>query len=384
MPRVAQEITPDEVVTFSDLGSLARAGGPCITVVVSIPNPLETAARFKNSLRGLEKKLTEIGMGSEAAQLTQPIRDFAASAETAGMWASSLVFYRAADLFRCFLLPEPANDMIAIGDRFQVRPLLSSLAREQRFHVLALSRRNLRLFACTHHRAEEVRLRGVAPHDMRAWMGTWRPDHVLNNRSSAGPTAGSMKGVAFTTSRDREREDQYLAHFFGEVGRGIDPLLRRDGSPLVLFGVKEDITIYRSASNYPRLLDGYVQGSPDNIEDRLLFERARGVVDEDKAESLTNTLAHFERHRDSGRVTSDFDQIISAAWEGRISDFVFSADSQMRGWFQEAAREVEERPDGEDLVNATALRTIQRGGQAFSLRKSEMPVAADFAAVSRF
>ena len=389
MLRAAQDITADEAVTFSDLGSLARAGGPCITVVVSIPNPLETTARFKNTIRGLEKKLNEVGMESEALRLIQPIRDFAASAETAGIWARSIAFCRAADLFRCFLLPEPAKEIISVEDRFQVRPLFAALAREQRFHVLALSRRNIRLFACTHHHAEESRLRGVAPHDMRAWMGTWKPDHVLNNRSTAGPAAGSLatgslKGVAFTTSRDREREDQYLAHFFGEVDRGIEPLLRRDGAPLVLFGVKEDVTVYRRVATYPRLLERFIQGSPDGVEDHVIHERAREVVNEDKSEQLANTLAHFERRHDSLRVSSDFDQIISAAWEGRVSDFVFSEDAKLRGWFRETAREVEERPDGEDLVNAVALRTIQRGGQAFCLRKNEMPVAADVAAVFRF
>jgi len=120
------------------------------------------------------------------------------------------------------------------------------------------------------------------------------------------------------------------------------------------------------------------------VEDHVIHDRAREVVNEDKSEQLANTLAHFERRHDSLRVSSDFDQIISAAWEGRVSDFVFSEDAKLRGWFRETAREVEERPDGEDLVNAVALRTIQRGGQAFCLRKNEMPVAADVAAVFRF
>src|SRR6516225_3720405 len=174
----AQEITVPDVITSGDLGVLARASGPCLTSVISIPNPLETETRFKNAIRGVEKRLNEAGSGIDIAQLTRPVRDLAATAETAGIWARSIILFRSPDLFRCFLLPEPARETITLEERFQVRPLLSALAREQRFCLLALSRGNVRLFQCTQHHAEEENLNGLAPQDMHAWMGTWKPDHV--------------------------------------------------------------------------------------------------------------------------------------------------------------------------------------------------------------
>jgi hypothetical protein len=352
--------------------------------VVSIPNPLEIEARFKNAIRGLEKKLNEMDSGIDIPQLMRPVRDLAVTAESAGIWAQSINIFRSPDLFRCFRLSEPAKETMAVEQRFQVRPLLSTFAREQRFSILALSRRNVRLFHCTQHDAEEDSLSGFAPQDIRVWMGTWKPDHVLDNRAVAGPSAGSMKGVAFTTSRDREREHEYLAHFYTDVDRGIHALLRRYGGPLVLAGVQEDVTIYRHVNTYPRLLEKAVNGSSDSMEDHVIFGLAREIVGEVASELLLKTLARFERYRDSARVSSDARQIIPAAWEGRVADFVFLRNAELRGVWTAETRQIEKRDDGEDLLNTTALWTILRGGQGFALRESEMPVTGEMAAVFRF
>jgi hypothetical protein len=378
-----QEIIAQDVVTPQDVGLLARATAPCITAVLSIPNPLETEALFKNAIRDLEKKLKETASGVEIPGLMQPVRALAATAETAGFWAQSIILFRSPDLFRCFLLPEPAKETTTVEERFQVRPLFSALARDQRFYLLALSRGNVRLFHCTPHRAGEEDLRGLAPQDIRVWMGTWKPDHVLDNRAVAGPGAGSSKGVAFTTSRDKERHSQYLAHFYKEVDRGIESILRRDGAPLILAGVEEEITIYRQVNTYPRLLEKAVSGSPDGMDDHAVHKLGREIAGEVPSEALAKTFARFERYRDSARVSSDAGQIIPAALDGRVADFVFSKSAELRGCTLDS-RQIELRDDGEDLLNATALWTIQRGGQAFALREEEMPAGAEVAAVFRF
>jgi len=378
-----QEITSQDVVTFSDLEQLAHAGGPCVTIALQIPNPLEISTRFKNAIRTVEKRLAETVQEGEIAALTQPIRDLAQEAENAGLWASSMVLYRSRDLFRWFLLHQSAKETLAVEDRFQVRPLLSALAREQRFHLLALSRNNIRLFDCTHHRFEETPLGGLAPQDIRVWMGTWKPDHVMNNRSAAGQV-GSMKGVAFTTSGDRERENQYIAHFFADVDRGISPLLRRDDAPLVLAGVEEEVTIYRRVNTYPRLIEKAIQGAPDGIEDPVLHRNAAQIAGEQRSEGLEKTLARFARYRDKTRLLTDPLQILPAVWDARVSDFVFSGDAELRGVCSEETREIEERVDGEDLINLIALRTLLQGGQTFALRTDEMPAPSPVAAVLRF
>jgi hypothetical protein len=52
---IAREITPRDVVTFSDVKQLAAANGPCLTIVTPISNPAELTTRLKNMVRGAQK-----------------------------------------------------------------------------------------------------------------------------------------------------------------------------------------------------------------------------------------------------------------------------------------------------------------------------------------
>jgi Bacterial archaeo-eukaryotic release factor family 3 len=383
--RAAEAITAQDVVTFEDVALLARAGGPCITAILAIPNPLETAARFKSAIRAMEERLKRLDFEeAEMERFIRPVRDLAARGTSAGVWATSIVLYCSPGIFRCFLPQEPARESISLENRFQLRPLLSALAKEQRFNVLGLSQRNIRLLRCTPHHAEEVDLKGHVPQDFRLWMGTWKPDHLSNNLAFGGPSMGSAKGVLFTTSRDREREDRYLAHFFAEVDRGIKSVLGGGAGPLVLAGVEEDVAIYRRVSAYPRLLEKAVLGATDSMVDHVLHQRAREVAAQHASEALGKSLTRFERYRDSPRVSSDARRIIPAAIEGRVSDLLFSSDAELRGRCLENPRRVQMSDNGEDLLNTAALQTIHHGGCAFALHQGEMPAPAEVLGVFRY
>src|SRR5258705_2948778 len=191
----AQEITAHDIVTFGDLKLLAGASGPCITIVTHIPTPSELSVRMKNAVRIVEKKLKDRGMKPDAIEsLVAHIQELASTADALGIWSSALILFRSPDLLRYFLIDRRVPEVESVEDRFQVRPLLSALVREQRFHLLCLSRRHIRLLHCTQHRAEEASLRGIVPQDMQVWLNTRQPDHVLDNRAAAGPSVGSMKG----------------------------------------------------------------------------------------------------------------------------------------------------------------------------------------------
>jgi len=141
-----EEITANDVVTLDDLKELAGAAGPCITVVIHVPTPFEHGARMKNAVRLLEERLVQRGASSAVIDsLLEPVRNFARSTGNAGAWSNALILFRSPGVFRYFVLHRPGPDVVSVDDRFQIRPLLPALAREQRFHLLCLSRRHIRL-----------------------------------------------------------------------------------------------------------------------------------------------------------------------------------------------------------------------------------------------
>jgi hypothetical protein len=134
----AREITPRDVVTFSGVKQLAAANGPCMTIVAPISNPAELTTRLKNMVRGAQRKLADRGAGSDtAASLLEPINEVAAAVEAKRIWANSLVLFRSPEVFTYHMFYEHWKESLTVADRFQIRPLLSALTREQRFIYFA-------------------------------------------------------------------------------------------------------------------------------------------------------------------------------------------------------------------------------------------------------
>jgi hypothetical protein len=383
-----QEIASADIVSFDDLKLLSAAQGLCITAVAPIPHPIGIRTRLKNAIRQVEKELVDRGVDrSTTAVLIEAVESITTTIEAEGRWANALIIFRSSDVVRYFWLRDLPTEIVVVKNRFQVRPLLSALSREQRFYILALSQQRTRLFYCTPHSAEKVSLRGVVPDNLHVWMQTRRPDHVLNNRAVAGPSVGSMKGVMFGTSTDREPADDYLTHFFREVEKGVQSILRGDTAALVLAGVEYEVALYRKVSSHRRLLEKTIYGSPDSLTVRDLHQRAWDIVTESFSEPLRKALTYFEKLRDSNRVSFNKNAIIKGAFEGRVADLLLSEGAEQMGTWNEEMHEVESQVRDnrvEELLNAAAQQTVLHGGRAFALRPQEMPQKAEALAVLRF
>lgn len=365
----------EEMVSQRELVSLAGTNGRCITATVSIPTPSQIRPRVNHMVREVEKRLkaTEIDVRT-AKMLLEPFHELESTIETDGDWVVTLAVYRAADIFRCFLVTDLTKDEIQVSDRFEVRPLLEAVSREQRFYILALSQKHVRLFDCTMHRIDEVDLKGRVQQNLHVFLSTKMPDHVLDGRAAGGPAVGSMKGVVFGTSADREKHDEYLAHFFRAIDSGLHPVLASTNTPLLLAGVEEEVALYRKINTHKQIIEQAVYGSQDGVNLRQLQQRAREVMRSRLAAPAAKVVAEFESHRGAKRVVTELDEILSQAEEGRVSDLLIREDAERLG----------DRGEGEDLLNLAAVRTLTHGGQAFTLRAAEMPEPADAAAVLRY
>ena len=380
-----QDVDTHEVVTFADLKALAMASGPCLTAVITLNNPSEIAASVKNTIRALQKKLAEraIDRGT-SADLIEPIQDLATAVQTTRLWAHALILFRSPGLFRHYLLHGRFQNMQTLGDRFQVRPLLQTLAHGTRFYLLALSQHHVRLLLCTQHHAEPVDTGADIPLSLAAWMNSRQPDHLLASRSAAGPSVGGMKGVVSGTSTDRDRTDRYLAHFFKEIDKAVTSLLRGETCPLVLAGVEREIAIYRRVSSYRPTLDKAAIGSPDGMPDRELHERAMEAIMSTFTDPLRKAISDIREYAGTARASTDPRTIVQAAFQGRVLDLLIASNAECWGAWNEEMQDVEAENAREELLNAASLQTIRDGGRAFVLRESDMPAGAAAAALFRF
>ena len=364
-------IAKQDVVTLADVKALAAAVDPCITLVMPIPNPARLAARRNSALRSLRKQLVKRHTdGETAGGLLAPIEQLTASVETAHMWANSLIAFRSPGEFRHYWMRELLKDVAAVGERFEIRPLLAALAREQRFHLLALGRHHVRLLRSTPRSTEEVQLEGVAPRNLQEFLHTRQPDHRLENRMTAGPSVGSMQGVLFGTGSESEKEQDRFRHFLKEVETGVTKLLRRDAEPLILVGVEYDVATYRQLNTYPHLLEQAIHGSPERLTAQNLHERAWEIVSQCPSAPLKKALAHYRKSA-AALVLGDTGAIGKATAEGRVAGLFLSESAGGDG-----------QPD--DPLNMAALQTVLHSGWAFELKSADMPAKDSAAALLRF
>lgn len=222
---------------------------------------------------------------------------------------------------------------------------------------------------------------------MRAWLNTRQPDHVLESRSYAGPSVGSMKGVTSGTSADRDSGNEYLAHFLKEIEKSVHSLLRDESAPLLLAGVEYELALYRKANTYQRLSEKAIHGATDHLAPRELRQQALDTAMQLFSEPLQKALADFEKQQNNGRVSLDVREILRAAHAGRVADLLVSDAAERRGLWNDERHQIEipaNEDDAEDLLNVAALQTLTHSGRAFALQPQDMPQQAEAAAVFRF
>jgi hypothetical protein len=218
-------------------------------------------------------------------------------------------------------------------------------------------------------------------------MNNVKPDHVLDNRASPGPGAGSSKGVMFSTSTDKEDKDEYLAHFYKQVDRGLNEMLRGKTAPVVPVGVEYELALYRSLSTYPHLAEEGVQGAPNSLKAGEMHARALDAMSRQYGKKVDDALAEYN-HKVGGGASNRLKDIIPAAHDGRVLTLLVSDSLETTGSFDEATHTVKGRETGtsedEDLVNDAVVQTILHAGQVFVVPNSKMPNGAPLSAIFRF
>jgi hypothetical protein len=364
------EDAPRDVVTLEDVKALAGAAAPCITLAMPIPIPRELTARLKGALHSVRKQLAERHMDIETASgLLAPIERLAAGLETGLPGANSLIAFRSPGVFRHYRMRERLKEVAAVGERFEIRPLLAALAREQRFHLLTIGR-HVRLFRSTPIGTEELRLEGIAPRNMQESPHARESDRPLGDRLTGVPSLGSMRGV-FDADSENEKEQERFRHFLTEVERDVAKLMQRDAGPLILAGVEYDVAIYRQLNTYPQLLEQAVHGSPEGVAPHILHERAWEIVSQCPSRRLQEALAEYGKQGGASLASGDVSAIAKAAAEGRVASLFLSENADAAG-----------HPNGP--LNVAAVETVLHGGWAFELKAAGMPAKASVAAVLRY
>lgn len=356
------------------LKKLAETEDPCVTLMLPVSALADLRPQIKNAVREVKKALES--SGSDTNALLGPIEAFGSegvppSQRHAGTW----VFLRSPSLFESFFSPGLLHPLTTTGKKFPFLRILPLLDHEDEFYLLALSQKHTRLLRCTIHDSAPVDLPDGTPLSLAEAMQTRQPDHVLDNRSSAGPSVGSMKGVMFGTASDRDAKEEYLLHYFQEIDKAITRLLRESGQPLIVAAVERELALYARVNTYPDLVEPGVSGAPDGLKGGEMHGRALALLQSRIAPPVRKALDQFDKLVGSGHASTEGQEVVDAAAGGRVSHLFLQESAEFKSYV-----ESEER----DLLNEAIIQVIRSGGVVSVMKNENMPGGAQICALFRY
>ncbi|TAF05118.1 MAG: hypothetical protein EAZ77_14620 [Nostocales cyanobacterium] len=349
--------------------------------------------RFKNLIREAEQRLEAMGIRhTEVVDFLQPAMEL----DNSDFWEhqnQGLVIFISPHLFRYYCLPIDFPQLVFVGEQFHLKPLLHFINNDGRFYVLALSQKDVKFFAGTGHRLNEMQVENM-PHSLEETLledefqkGVQHRVGTHRGGTTAAEHPGSFHGQG---SPDREKHEEHILQFCYAINAALNETLRDEKAPLVLAGVEYLFPIYQSANTYPYLLADGITGNQETLNLEQLHDEAWRIVaplfqqDKKAAIELYAQLAG----EGTGKAANDIKEIIPAAYYHRVDSLLVSLADQKWGKFDSETATLElhtkPEPDDQDMLDFAAIYTILNGGKVYTLESEEMPNESKIAAIFRY
>jgi len=382
-----------DLITTQDIRVLLNEHPfPCISMFMPTIQAGETNQnhiRFKDLTKEAENQLAGLGMRRPDIQnLLKPANDLLNDPFFWEHQSQGLAAYLASDLFETYRLPVDFEQQLDIGPRFIIHPLLPLLGRNEQFYILALSQDENRLLSGDRYQIREVLLDEM-PSSLAQAMANDRdhPETDWEYRKAvigSNETAGSFHGQGEVKNEHKVE----LLRYFRKIDTALQDYLGENRVPLVLAGVEEILPLYREASDYQYITDESITGNPSGMKDKELQQRAWKIIaprlekDQKTAGDLFRQWAHTKR------ASSKPEEIIPAAYYGRVEYLFIPKDIQLYGTFDPMTGETRINPpkteQDQNLIDLAASYTFLNDGRVYVVDPDQMPAPANLAAVFRY
>jgi hypothetical protein len=315
--------------------------------------------------------------------------------QNAAFWqhqSNGLAMYTCAELFRYYRLPFEFRPLAIVGDRFHIKPLLPLVSVDGRFYVLALSQGEIRLLQCTRYGVSDVNLPRV-PDSLADALKWDDPEKRLQfHTATRTPGAKGDRPAIFHGHGVASADDpkDYISRYFHKVDKGLTALFAGERAPLVLAAVDYLHPIYRAANTYRRLVDAGIAGNPEALSVEELHRQAWAIVqplfvaEQEQATDRYRQLAGVGSPRASG----DLEEVVRAAYQGRVETLLVAVGEQCWGTFDPASNDVEahsgRKPADQDLLDFAVIHTLFQGGDVYAIEPADVPSGTSVAAVFRY
>ena len=347
--------------------------------------------RLRNLLRQAEEKLVARGMrAAEARSMLKPAETLITDNLFWRQQSEGLALFLDSNRYFYYRLPLFMKEEVGVAERFYIKTIVSLLSDCGWFYVLAISQGEIRLLQCTAFGSIRKDLAGV-PKNMDEALGYETPDSRRQSHIPV-PAAGDIAGgtTAIQTG-EGSRPDYYkknIKQYLDRIKKGIKTVLREEKAPLVLAGVDYLHSMYREANTYRNLLPEGIIGNPDGVSDANLREQGWAIVRPYFDKTKMDAMAEFNKSAGTGLTAVGSDDVIPAAYHGRVRFLFMAEGAQQWGKYdiETNAATVHNRaePGDEDLLDLAAYQTLDHAGNIYMMKPEDVPGRGVLSAILRF
>lgn len=368
-----------------------RRAPHCVSLYMSLdtkgPAARRDAIRLRALVQSAEERLADRGASREEIHtLLAPARAFT---EEPGEWRSGrpgLALFLWGDDTRRYDLRRPVPDAVYVGDAPYIKPLLRDRVPDDRFYVVTLSRDDAGLWHGDSDGLERIQSDAI-PRSVEDALGEEELVPSLQFRSLGGGVGAARAPAIFHGhGANRDNLDQ-LRRFLHLLDRGILEVVADRNRPLVLVGVPRNVGAFREVSRYPALVTSHVAGDPCDLERRHGLHAAVWpiVLPHLRAREL-EARRRFHLLQSTPRATTDLEEVLCAAQDGRIETLFAAADDMRLGHFDPESRRIRlaGSSDAVDLVELAVERALAQNADVFTSSSPSVPGGGVVAATYRY
>ena len=408
-------VAPIDSVTRETVRDLAAPGdGPRLTLTMPTHRSgaeglREDAIRYKNLVAEAERLLKESGFsGTRLQHALAPLQHLRTDELFWQRQAEGLALFltppaeddaKSEGTLRSYRLPHAVPEHIALGDRFEVLPMVPLVSGEGRFFVLTVSQNHVRLLEGTRSAVME-RHPDALPQNLRDALNIDEYQGYLGLRSNkSSGVGGDVSGQAVYhghgAGNQSSLKQQELAEYFRRIGAGLEEFFRDPtppqhssepvppgtfNPPVVFAGVDYLFPMLKEAWNYSNLLPDAIHGNVDDLPPNELHAKAWPLAEAFFKAPADRERTAFAELKDQALKSTDLPEILEAAKVGRVAT-LFVAEGE-RASDPEPPRSLD--PAAVNLLSVAAGDVVGSGGRVFVLPKEQMPEESAIAATFRY
>jgi hypothetical protein len=364
---------------------------PCLSLYLQThrrhPENRQDPIRYRNLLKALEESLLGQCSEGEADTLLSPFRTLARDTDFWNHTWDGLAVLGAAGLFQVIKLQRPVSELAVVANSFHIKPLLRILQSADRYQVLSLNRRQIKLFEGDRDRLDEVDLAVGVPRTITEALGAELTEPHQTVASYGGTALGSNMRHSHGSKPDELEIDE--ERFFRAVDRAIlEHHSRPSGLPLILTALAQYHTSFRQISRNPFLIDDGIEVDPGSLTIEELRQQAWTVMEPEFRSRLQKLSDQFEEARSKGLGSDDLAHVALAAAESRVGSLLVEAERRIPGRLDRVSGGLTlsrlKDPQVDDLLDDLAELVLSKGGQVVVVPTVDMPTTAGVAAIFRF